>query len=251
MTEVEERLQEYFFPVEASRIYYTGKENQVIGDNVPYKGIIHGETGELISIVKNSYRIVPNKQVIEPLIEELSQLDTNWFIDNSHSFVEPAKMKLHITFPDLTYNDGESDTALSMYLHNSYDGTSGIKMLWGAIRAICTNGMIFGRVLARYRSKHTKNYTTNKILTQLEATYESIPIIKERIEILKNIPVSEAEIESVKENISAGALNYVLVSGEIQNRWVLYNVLTEYISHNVKQRMRTDYQMRVSKMFNF
>lgn len=250
MTEVEERLKEYFFPVKATNIYYENTNNEIAYNGGAYKGIIHGETGELISIVKNSYRIVPNKEIIEPLIEELSQLDTNWLIDDSHSYVEKGRMKLHVKFPDLTYNDGDSDTALSLYLHNSYDGTSGIRMLWGAIRLICTNGMIFGKVLSKYRAKHTKNFVYTSLKSKLEATYESIPIIKERIEILKNITVNEDKLLSVKDEISVGAYNYAMTRGEIQNMWLLYNVLTEYISHNVAQRMRTDYQMRVSNMFS-
>jgi ribosomal silencing factor RsfS len=38
-------------------------------------------------------------------------------------------------------------------------------------------------------------------------------------------------------------------NSKAKNQWVLYNILTYYISHIVKQRMRAQYQLEVSKLF--
>ena len=65
-------------------------------------------------------------------------------------------MRLQVTFPELTLNDGKSDIALSMFIHNPYDGSEGVRVFYGGIRAICTNGFVFGEVLSKFYSKHTK-----------------------------------------------------------------------------------------------
>lgn len=66
-----------------------------------------------------------------PLLEQLHYLDTNWIIDPSHSFIENNRMRLQVTFPDLSLNDGKSDISLSLFLHNSYDGSEGVRLIWG------------------------------------------------------------------------------------------------------------------------
>src|SRR5690606_21574907 len=118
--------------------------------------IVRPDTDQLISIMQDSYQLIPNRDVIMPLLEQLHQLDTRWYVDNSHSFLESNRMRLQVTFPDLTLNDGRSDIALSLFVHNSYDGSEGVRMFWGAIRGICSNGMVFGQVLAKFYGKHTK-----------------------------------------------------------------------------------------------
>jgi len=74
---------------------------------------------------------------------------------------------LHVKFPELFIKDDSDDgMALSLYIHISYDMSEGIKIYWGAIRAICTNGVVFGEVLAKFYGKHTKGFNLNNPLKQ-------------------------------------------------------------------------------------
>ena len=176
-------------------------------------------------------------------------LDSKWIIDPSHSFVTDQKMRLQITFPELTFSDGRSDIALSLFVHNSYDSSEGVRMFWGAIRGICSNGMVFGKVLAKYYHKHTKGIPLNNLKAQIEATYEKIPVISERIQILQNLSVSGSQIESVEKAFGKRISNYVKEQKMPESVWILYNYLTWYISHIVELRLRASYQMKVSKIF--
>lgn len=247
-SEIESKLREFLFPVQETEVYYKGEDGTpVLADE--YKAITRQDNGKLISVMNDTYQLVPNAEIIKPLMEQLHDLDSHWIIDPSHSFVRDNRMRLQVTFPDLTFNDGRSDIALSLFLHNSYDGSEGVRMFWGAIRGICSNGMIFGKVLGKFYAKHTSGIRLDNLSEQVQTTYNQIPVIKERIEILQNINVSKTLQESVEKQLGKTIAKYVQEQPKPDNQWVLYNYLTWYISHVIDQKMRAVYQMKVSKMF--
>lgn len=246
--QLEKRLSKFTFPVDERRVFF---DNPATGldSTKEYKAIIRTDKNKLISIMQDSYQLIPNRDVIMPLLEQLSELDTRWHFDNSHSFVDSKRMRLQVTFPDLTLNDNKSDIALSLFLHNSYDGSEGVRMYWGAIRAICSNGMVFGEVLSKFYSKHTKGINLNNLKEQVEATYTKLPIIKQRIEILQNLETTKSLTDGIQQKLGKKAAVYVSEQPKPENQWMLYNILTYYISHLVDKRMRAAYQMKVSRLF--
>lgn len=249
MTEqLEKRLSKFTFPVTERRVFF---DNPATGLNSTkeYKAIIRTDKNKLISIMQDSYQLIPNREVIMPLLEQLHQLDTRWHFDNSHSFVDSKRMRLQVIFPDLTLNDGRSDIALSLFLHNSYDGSEGVRMYWGAIRAICSNGMVFGEVLSKFYSRHTKGINLNNLKQQVETTYNQIPVIKERISILQKIEATQTISDEINKKLGKNAAAYVAEQPAPESQWILYNYLTYYISHLIDKRMRAAYQMKVSKLF--
>jgi len=247
-SELDQKLWKYLFPVNEKKVFVESEEKSVIPAPM-YKAITREDTGKLISIQSDTYKVISNAEIIKPLMEQLHELDSKWIIDPSHSFCTDRKMRLQITFPDLTFNDGRSDIALSLFLHNSYDSSEGVRAYFGAIRFICCNGMVFGKVLAKYYHKHTKGIPLNNLKAQIEATYEQIPVISERIQILQNLNVNKALIESVEKNLGKRISKYVKEQKRPENVWVLYNYLTWYISHMVDLRLRAAYQLKVSRMF--
>ncbi len=182
-------------------------------------------------------------------VEQLNEIDSRWIIEPSHSYVTDRRMRLQIKFEDLTFNDGRSDIALSLFLHNSYDGSEGVRLFWGAIRNICSNGMVFGRVLGKYYRKHTQGFEIKNLREQVENTFDRIPAIKERIEILQNLSVGKPLLEKVEDGLGMRVMKYVKEQPKPPNAWILYNYLTWYISHIVDKRMRAAYQMQVSRLF--
>ena len=198
---IESKLSNYMFPVTEKAVFVDDDTSYKRTKN--YKAIVRSDNGRLISIMKDSYQLVPNREVIMPLLEQLHNLDTNWVIDPSHSFSDDNRMRLQVTFPDLKLNDGRSDISLSLFLHNSYDGSEGVRMFWGAIRAICSNGMVFGTLLSKYYRKHTTGLEIKNLRQQLESTYDKIPVIKHRIEILQNTNVTSSVRRDVQDKLGS------------------------------------------------
>jgi hypothetical protein len=248
-SEVIERLEPYLFPVAEGEVAFRKWNDLDVNFTTDYKSIIRKDTNELISVMKDTYQLVPNSEVILPLLDQLSSLDTKWHIDPSHSFVENNRMRLQVTFPDLLFHDGRSDIAMSLFIHNSYDGSEGVRMFWGAIRGICSNGMIFGEVLSKYYARHTSGIQIENLKEQVQSTYDQIPVIKERIDILKRLDVTDTLTNKVEETLGKRIVKYINEQSPAENQWALYNMLTYYISHIVAQRLRAGYQQKVSKLF--
>lgn len=249
-----DELKPFLRPIEIVPVSYGGTDGGGFGTS-KYRAIIHKHNQGLISIVKDTYKPIANADIINPLMEQLDKLDNKWYIDPSHSFVTAERMRLQLTFPELNFNDGESDIPLSLFLHNSYDGTEGVRMMWGAIRGICSNGMVFGKVLSKFYGRHTKGFELGDLQEQLESTYKMIPSIQARVSELENQKTTRTFLSKIKtvygERVSAYVKAVIASKGmkAVENQWKLYNVLTYYFSHAVQQKMRAQYQMKTASLF--
>ena len=248
ITEVDRKLWKYLFPVTETKVQVKDTGGLYFPTD-KYKAIIREDNNELIAIQKKSYKLVSNAEVIKPVLDQLSDITTDWYIDPSHSFVENNRMRLQVTFPDLTFHDGRSEIALSLFLHNSYDGSEGVRMFWGAIRFICSNGMVFGHILSKFYGRHTSGLDIGNIKESLEKTYEQIPVIKHRIDILQNLKADKTIKRKVEDNLGKNVMKYVDEQPNPVSQWHLYNMVSFYISHNLEQRLRSGYQYKLSKVF--
>lgn len=217
-----------------------------------YKAILRSDTNEVISIVRDTYKVVKNQDLIHQLLRQLATCGENFKIDPSHSFVDNYRMRLMITFPDLKLRDRESDIALSAFIHNSYDQSEGVRFYFGAIRAICSNGIVFGDLLSKYYSRHTKGFSFEKLADKLADAKEYFPEIQNRIHRLERLPVTEVLYEDISEKISKKLAEQVMQQEEIGRitQWQLHNRLTNHISHKLEPRLQARYQQNVSKVFS-
>ena len=262
-------LDQFCFPVEQREVFFSSdskffdwKSNAVI--NKPtnkiaenYKAIVRSDNNRIISIVNRNYKLVPNKVLIDQLLEQLRRTDQKFEIEPHHSFIRDNRMRLQIKFPELFIKDDSDDgMALSLYLHNSYDMSEGVRMYWGAIRAICTNGVVFGKVLAKFYGKHTKGFNIKNLKQALEDTYKLIPDIQERIEVLNSLEVNESFENELKDSLGVKMHKQILWENNQQpldtlTQLQLYNLVTNVISHKVRQELQARYQFAASKLFKF
>ncbi len=261
-------LNDFCFPVEEREVAFTvhnkvfnwkTKSHTTMPVNKPtnrYKAIVRSDNNALISIVNKKYKLVPNSELINQLMEQLENTDQKYEIDEHHSFVRNNRMRLHILFPELRIKDDSDDgLALSLYLHNSYDMTEGIRMYWGAIRAICTNGMVFGEVLAKFYGKHTRGFKIQNLKNSLENTYQMIPDIQQRINILDSLEIDRQFEDDFQNQMGSRFVKHMKIENHITSlqsitQLQLFHLVTNYISHRIKHEMQARYQMAASKLFN-
>jgi len=251
-------LKDFCFPVAERRVAVDdftsefvdwGNENTYLKND--YKSIVRDDTNEVISIVKDSYRIIRNETLINELLQFLAVSGEEFCIDDSHSFVQSNRMRLQVVFPNLTLQDSESDINLSLSLENSYDMSVGVRFYFGAIRAICTNGMIFGDILGRYYSKHTSGFSLEDFSEKLDEAKEHFPAIQQRISMLENMPANDQLVEGVSNKISKRLADQITEEMDINrmSQWQLLNRVTNYISHDVDKPHRARHQRSVSQIF--
>jgi hypothetical protein len=251
-------LQDFMFPVTERQVavndlYHSGAKWQDHQTFLPaaYKAIVREDTNEVISIVRDTYQLVRNEDLIKELLDQLLGLSTSFKIDPTHSFVQNERMRVQVTFPELRMKDSDSDIALSLFLHNSYDQSEGVRMYFGAIRSICSNGMVFGDVMAKMYHRHTRGFELSQLKDKLEEAVETFPIINHRIRQLERTPVDEKLVENIEKHISKRLAQQMLEDQELDSisQWKLFNKLTYYVSHDLEQHKRARYQQQIAKVF--
>jgi len=189
-------LESFCFPVLERAVAVDNDQNslidlQEIGTFLPNdcKTIVRKDTNQVISIVKQSYKLVPNATLIDKLLRELAMCGHTFRFNRQHSYVDNNLMRLQMTFPYLTLQDSESNMALTAYLHNSYNLSEGVRFIFASIRYICSNGCVFGNVLSRYDSKHASGFSFERLVEKLSQATEYFTKIKERNYPLERLPV--------------------------------------------------------------
>ena len=127
-------------------------------------------------------------------------------------------------------------------------------MYWGAIRSICTNGMVFGEVLAKFYGKHTKGFDIKNLKQTLEKTYSLIPDIQERLEVLDSLNVDHSFEREIKDTLGVKMHKQILWENNqlpLNNlsQLQLFHLVTNLISHKVKQELQARYQFAASRLF--
>lgn len=253
-------LQQYCFPISQRNIAVDDFVNDVVdwgNENTylpteDYKAIVRGDTNEIISIVRSSYKVIPNALIINKLLQFLASTGENFRIDSSHSFVQNSRMRLQVTFPELTIEDSESNINLSLFLENSYDQSTSLKYYFGAIRMICLNGLILGEILSKYYAKHTQGFDISDFSASLEEAKTHLPAIQQRVNQLESLPANEQLVEQVEEKISKRLAEDVLEEMQEKrlSQWELLNRITHYISHDLDPHLRARHQRTVSRIFD-
>jgi predicted peptidase len=61
-------------------------------------------------------------------MEQVSKLEVRWKIDPSHSFCKLTEYDYRLHFRMYCYYDEDSEIPLSVFLHNSYDQSEGVRI---------------------------------------------------------------------------------------------------------------------------
>lgn len=213
-----------------------------------HKVIVREDTQEIISVVGETYKLVTNEDLIGQLLGELDRMGLASYIDDANSFVENRRMRLQVTFPEILIRDSDSQIALSLYLHNSYDGSEAIKIHFGGVRAICLNGMIFGKALANYYARHTSGLDLGLFQQRFQAAINQMPQLQSRISEMEFEPVTNTLRARFEKNLGK-RMAKTIFDKQPCHRWQAYNEASYLISHLIEAGSRARYQLGLSSAF--
>lgn len=244
-------LNDAYFQVNAEPVYH--RVNNAYEEIPNWQLLKNTDTCEPIHIHKCSYELIPNKSILDALLPQLPQ---NSFLDTQHSFVNNKYMHIALQFPDIKWNDGESDSNLCLFVDNSYDSSSSVIINWGGLRLVCTNGMtskIFMKD-ARTTQKHRSELKDSTIRRSLDTVVTRIPELQTRIAQLQNetFDIDENKL-LLKAAFNTKIMNYICSperTDRVMNKYLLFNLITYYISHHINTVLRPRYQAYASRFFN-
>src|SRR5208283_2011397 len=144
------------FPVVIEQPVLWGKDKNIHkAEN--YKALVDSPTGNVFSIVTNDYKIIRHEEAIEFMDNELAKTsDLGRYEAITYLPNNGARLVREYNFPERTVNIVKKDLVHpKIILYNSYDQFFSLTILLGAVRLVCKNGLVTGKIFFRMKRKHT------------------------------------------------------------------------------------------------
>lgn len=229
------KVEDFCFPVESQSVLY--------GENHPtdaWQAIVRTDNNRLITISPSTYSLVENARAIYPWVEHLDALG-EWSICDT-SFVEDACMRMDVMLAKtLDTVDGMYHVVMS--LKNSYDSTWAVKFNWALYREIYIG---LHSVKISYR-RHTVGYSSDSLSEAFHHFEESIPKIKQQIELLSMLKLTEKHLDAMYGIFGKKMMDAVDTS---VCAWEVFKALGRLIEHHPLNARRVHYQDSLTKFFN-
>lgn len=206
-------------------------------------GVIHHTP---LSVVSDNYKLIPNNELqksFETCLQEAGNGYLNY--EKTNSMFNPKKLITEYRFKDVIAEPKKGDyVGMNLILENSYDGSFPVGIRLGALRLVCTNGMIVGETYSYIRKKHTQNL---EIEDMFKGVVQSIEMFQNESnvwqawtekEITAENALSIIKADEIAERHQENILGKLMAEDvDILTLWVIYNVITAYITHEVKSAM--------------
>lgn len=209
------------------------------------KAIQRVDTGNIYAIVSDNYQPVKHTAVLDAFAALGSRV--NLKTNNISASVDGGVM---FAIYDIA-NKKPVDIAVGdlvkfqLRVFNSYDLSMGIGFELYAQRLICLNGMVVPLKMSRLSYKHFESFNidtmTREVLTVVDGTeqfanmwrgWTQKPVSPEkRASFIKEL--SEQNVLGVKD---AEKLSHRLMRFNVKNLWDVFNVFTEYTTHEAGNR---------------
>ena len=214
-----------------------------LGNISKHKAIVNPVTEKIVSVVGSGYQLVQNADVF-PQFEDairLSNLDTNGMVRNVSTSHDGGRTVVSYDFPEHAISIGENDDVnLTLTVLNSYDTSWRFRVLGGAFRMLCANGMIVGDTFMEYSGKHTASLDTERAIRNLEVSLAGFLDEAELWKTYPKVEVTELEVAHVFARLANGSKTLLLdldvtfneyVDELGHNLWALFNTITAWSTH--------------------
>ena len=212
-----------------------------------FKALYRTDTCQVLSVVKNSYRVIQNEEVFDAVEQNVVQALGHSRLANAKIEDDIAKDGLlsmrSWVFPDIRVRStttSKSDIAFRIVAINGFGGIS-VKCFYGGVDFYCLNGLIVGEDYSVLAFRHTtKHMDTGVRFTPIR---DSLEQFEEQSKVWLRWQNTYVEHENVmvflSEKVESDSLLSTLENQIIneyahrgQTLWAVYSALTFYASHN-------------------
>lgn len=225
------------------------------------KAIVDIETGHAFNVVSEGYKLIPHEEVLQKM-EQICEEHKEWGTPSWEIWLSEfgGRMKVRVTFRELLFEIAPGDEVNpTMEAFASYDGSLAQMLSIGGFRLVCTNGMMIGNILAKYKWKHTIGLDMERagaiISSGMEKYSKAVGLwksftkrtaLEEEVFLYEAVPFHKEERERVENNIKNIGKVLSWDNNDKENRkveinaWDLYNIFTDEASHNVSDITRRE-----------
>lgn len=208
------------------------------------KAIVRSDTGDVLSVMTDSYVPVSNAQVIHGFTEIANAANLKFNFGKAHLIRGGAKTMIEINFPELMWEVRGGDILhMRAHLINGFDGFSAAGLDAGFWRLICSNGAYIGEKEMSIRYIHMGQVNQNLIKQFKEYLTLRLNSTKQYVQKLSESKFPDRDaVSTIFEEAEPwlGKKYAAELSPEWERQkqalsaWVIYNVFTWVISHQVQ-----------------
>lgn len=228
-------MNQYDFPIALSDVTSQGLE-------VPKKlAVIREDTREVLGLVSRKYSVIRHDHVINALRKAVDSSANETITVERNGALLIAQYDL----PKMQQEVKKGDIVQTrLIVRNSYDGQTTLSFWLGAMRLVCTNGMVVGDKFASFSKKHrgemnmdslagdiaavTSTFDTSMVAMKAMANIEYTPILVD--DWMTGTPFekvfSEKTCKLIADEYNASGMHTL---------WGLYNACTAVITHQMEK----------------
>uniref|UniRef100_A0A6M3MED0 DUF932 domain-containing protein n=1 Tax=viral metagenome TaxID=1070528 RepID=A0A6M3MED0_9ZZZZ len=244
------------FPAVKEDLVTWGFRDRIISHN--HKAIVNPESKEIYAIASNQYKIVKHEEILETVEHAIAENpeygnyeSSVWLSDNG------AKMHANLRFSDIKFPVSKSKGDLvnpTIDIFNSYDGSWSLKVVFGAFRLVCSNGLTVGETFMMYKRKHfSEGIDQERIKQMLMGSLEQfsfqtelwkswadrITTSQEYENVMEALPISEKDREAIGEEVEVSSdIRMDAIKTKTLTFWLFYNILCQYLTHKVTSEIK-------------
>lgn len=204
-----------------------------------YKAIRDSDTGRLISIATNRYKLIQHSDVLSNVIDLVGAnsdgIKTRFTKRGANMYIR-VKSQLPIIVANDRVRDGKETVFPTITIRNSYIPGKSLLFELGVWQMICSNGA-YGLVsMSKSRMVHAGNeHMTIKEVVKNGISYvmHSVEEHERVIATLAGTEVSDDQMKALEENLPPLYYNMITDSNgsATRNAWQLLSRITQYTTH--------------------
>lgn len=222
------------FPVAQTPVFLKGNK-EIEG----HKAIVRSDTGAVLGLVSDQYKLVTHRQQVEPYLERLGR--EGWDVNQVRLERNGAKVyiELHNREGAVAVKVGDP-VGRRLLLWNSYDGTTSVAAQGGYFVLICLNGATAPRGLVSGTRFGHQGDVLGKIDNSADLITHQLDEVVNLYRGLADTSVSKEIAKAIIQEV-CGVKKLDLVTAHwtrtghggstAPTAWNLYNAITHYLTH--------------------
>jgi len=214
-----------------------------------YQAIWNLSQGYLEAIKPKKYGIIQHQDAFMPVVKAIkdSNLQCHGRLYNNRGLVE-----IEILFENAKLMDNKNLIEFGIRAVNNYAKPDFSVDSFG-FRVVCTNGMILKKIMGGFKVDHRMLEELDKKTADfISKLFEKIKRVDNLMVVAKEEVIDEDEAKEIVYGEIGGKertlkILEIITENNGENRWDLYNSITQYATHYAKSRSQREWMQRVAQ----
>lgn len=179
---------------------------------------IRTDTGAVLGEVSDRYHFVQNRDVVDAVENELSDLGE--FDRKIVAIRDGQRMIAEYTFKEVTRETKKGDTVgFRFFVNNSFDGKTSLSFNVGAVRFVCSNGMVSAEKEWTASRKHNVNLRVDWVREAIKIALDKFNVLVNNYSRFESVKIDQQQGQNILDNMVMKGLLAKRVSGYISEIW--------------------------------